>query len=73
MLTITNLMTYNLDAVKSKNRLQEFWNSMKEHVNDFKGFSTIDKEMKCIICFKKDQYDQYTVWVITTIFKIYFY
>lgn len=46
---------------------------MKEYVNDFKGFSIIDKEMKCIICFKKDQYDQYIVWVIIIIFKIYFY
>lgn len=46
-------MAHTVDIVKSKNCLQEFWNPGKEHGNDFKVFSTIDKTMKYIICFKK--------------------
>ena len=52
-------MIYIVDTVKSENHLQEFQKPKLEHVNDFKGFSTIDKDMKLIICFKKSVWSVY--------------
>lgn len=46
-------MTYTEDVVKSETVCRSSKNSGREHMNDFKIFSTIDKGMKITVCFLK--------------------